>query len=157
LAKSPWKQLDYRKRDLQGAYIMNNLTFLYVEDDPLSREALKVVLQRVMKLEHVYIFEDSTDFLNRVRALPNIPNVVLLDIHVDPYSGFEMLDMLRSDANYQATTIIALTASVMNEEVELLKNSGFDGAIGKPINVASFPDLMKRIVVGETVWHITDI
>ncbi|NDJ75027.1 MAG: hypothetical protein GYB65_02105 [Chloroflexi bacterium] len=43
----------------------------------------------------------------------------------------------------------------MNEEVDLLRQSGFDGVIGKPINVAAFPGLIVRVVQGETIWHIS--
>jgi len=131
-------------------------TYLYVEDDPMSREALNIVLKRVMKIERLTIFEDSTNFLDRVNALPEEPNVFLLDIHMKPFTGFEMLKMLRDGSRFANARIIALTASVMNEEIELLRQSGFDGVIGKPINVASFPKLLNRITQGETVWHISE-
>jgi len=136
---------------------MNDLTYLYVEDDPMSRDALSLILTRVMKLENVHVFENSHNFVERVDSLPNVPDIFLLDIHMEPLTGFEMLEILRNNPTYQNATIIALTASVMNEEVELLKNSGFDGVIGKPITVASFPELLKRIVAGEKVWHVTDM
>ncbi|GAB1420502.1 response regulator [Anaerolineales bacterium] len=135
---------------------MNHLSYLYVEDDPLSREALTIVLKRVMKLDRVYVFENSQDFMSRIMTLPEVPDIILLDIHMEPYNGFEMLNMLRHDATYQDVLIIALTASVMNEEVELLKNSGFDSVIGKPINVANFPTILSQIADGEKIWHITD-
>ena len=130
--------------------------YLYVEDDPLSREALQIVLRRVMGAERVYIFPDSVEFMSRIKALPDRPNIILLDIHLQPYSGFELLKMLREDPDYRAARVIALTASVMNEEVELLKQSGFDGVIGKPIQVATFPNLMKLVSNGELIWHISD-
>jgi CheY-like chemotaxis protein len=136
---------------------MKDRVYLYVEDDLLSREALTLILQRIIKAEHAYIFEDSADFVERVRALPLRPDIILLDIHMRPITGFEMLRHLREDLGYEDAKILALTASVMNEEVELLKASGFDGVIGKPINVAAFPSLMERVAAGESVWHITDI
>ena len=50
--------------------------------------------------------------------------------------------------------VVALTASVMSEEVARLKRRGFDGAIAKPLNVEAFPDLIARIMEGESVWYI---
>lgn len=135
---------------------MNEHVYLYVEDDPLSREALTVILQRVMKAENTFIFENSENFIERIQKLPQRPDIILLDIHMEPITGFEMLKHLRNDLGYEDAKIVALTASVMNEEVELLKESGFDAVIGKPINVASFPELIRRIAKGETIWHITD-
>jgi two-component system chemotaxis sensor kinase CheA len=136
---------------------MTERVFLYVEDDPLSREAITVILKRVMKAEHVYVFEDSKNFVERMKGLPHRPDIILLDIHMQPVTGFEVLRILRDDLGYTDARIIALTASVMNEEVKLLQESGFDGVIGKPINVASFPTLIERVANGETIWHITDI
>lgn len=136
--------------------MVNDHVFLYVEDDPNSRQALDLILRRIMKVEHLTIFEDSTDFMARLEALPQRPTFFLLDIHMMPYTGFEVLAMLRQHPNYQDAHIIALTASVMSEEVALLKRSGFDGVIGKPIQVTSFPGLIQRVMNGESIWHITD-
>ena len=136
---------------------MNDQVFLYVEDDPLSREALALILERVVKAQHVYILEDSADFKTRVADLPHRPDIILLDIHMEPINGFEMLNLLRHELGYANTKIVALTASVMNEEVELLRESGFDGVIGKPINVAHFPTLIERVTSGESVWHVTEV
>jgi CheY-like chemotaxis protein len=129
--------------------------YLCVEDDEMNRVAVKAVFNRVMGVQHLTIFEDSTDFMSRLKALKERPNVFLLDVHVRPHNGFEMLRMLREDPDYQNARVIAFTASVMNEEVEQLRDGGFDSAIGKPINVSAFPDLIERIVQGETVWYVT--
>jgi CheY-like chemotaxis protein len=128
--------------------------FLYVEDDPLSREVMQMIMSNGMGVTRLSIFEDSADFMLRLKALTTHPDVIMLDVHVKPLSGLEMLRMLRNDPDYQKSRVIALTASVMNEEVEELRFSGFDGAIGKPVSVTTFPGLMERIVAGETVWHI---
>jgi two-component system cell cycle response regulator DivK len=129
-------------------------SFLYVEDDSSSRMVMQLIMQKAMKVNNLVIFEDSHDFIARVKALPRPPQVALLDIHVRPYDGFAMLEILRADPDYKNTKIIALTASVTNEEVEQLRTSGFDGAIGKPLRVSTFPGLLERILNGEEVWHI---
>ncbi len=129
-------------------------SFLYVDDDPFSREVILIALNQVMKYEKVWVLEDSEDFMGRVGALGGIPDIILLDIHVTPLNGFEMLKLLRANPAYNRSRIIALTASVMNEEVAMLKESGFDGGIGKPVDPLVFPDLIHRIIVGETVWHV---
>jgi CheY-like chemotaxis protein len=129
---------------------------LYVEDDPRSRRVIDLMLTREMKLEHVTIFEDSTDFVARVKAITPKPNIILLDIHIKPHSGFEMLTMLRAMEGFATVPIVALTASVMNEEVHKLREAGFHSVIAKPIDVDTFPDLLHRIVGGETVWRIIE-
>ena len=133
--------------------MFSNYHVLYVEDDMLSREIMQISMA-AMQVGDFTIFEDSTNFLKRIGALSPVPGIILLDIHMDPHNGFEMLDMLRSHDTYDDTRIIALTASVMNQEVQQLKESGFDGAIAKPLDVETFPELFKKIINGEAVWHI---
>jgi CheY-like chemotaxis protein len=128
--------------------------FLYVEDDMMSRQIMLMMLKRGLGYEHVTIFEDSTDFLSKLKALDPPPNIIFLDIHMEPDDGFTMLKQLRAEEAFKETKVFALTASVMNEEVNMLKTSGFNGAIAKPIQQSVFPQLMKRIMAGENVWHI---
>jgi two-component system cell cycle response regulator DivK len=129
--------------------------YLYVEDDPMSREIMRIIIENGVGSTNLTVFDDSTDFLGRVTRLDNQPTIILLDIHVMPHDGFQMLKMLREDAQMSHAKIIALTASVMNEEVEQLREAGFDGAISKPLSIQTFPGLLQRIANGETVWHIS--
>ena len=130
-------------------------SLVYVEDDPISRDVIDIALTKIMKFENVWIFPDSENLIGRLRGLPKVPDVFLLDIHMKPLTGFDMLTLLREDDTYRNARIIALTASIMNEEVEQLKTRGFDGGIGKPIDPDIFPSLIRRIIQGETVWHVT--
>jgi CheY-like chemotaxis protein len=134
--------------------MFDNYAYLYVEDDPLSREVMQMLMENAMDVRRLTIFDDSVDFIGRMQSLPRIPDVILLDIHVKPYDGFEMLEQLQADPAYQNSKVIALTASVMNEEVEKLRTSGFDGAIAKPLSIQTFPDMIARVLAGEAVWHV---
>jgi len=130
-------------------------SFLYVEDEASNRQVMQLLMQKAMGVLALTIFEDSVDFISRVRALSPCPDVALLDIHVRPHNGFEMLDMLRADPQYRNITVVALTASVTNEEVEQLRSRGFDGAIGKPLRSSTLPGLLARVLKGESVWFVS--
>jgi CheY-like chemotaxis protein len=133
---------------------MSTIHVLYVEDDATSRKVMGLLLAQQPDFV-LTTFEDSTDFILRVDNLETAPDLILLDIHVHPHNGFQMLEMLRQKERYQNTTVVALTASVMAEEVEQLQSASFDGTVAKPIDRKTFPDLVRRILAGETVWHIT--
>ena len=130
---------------------------LYVEDDQMSRAVMEIILKEQMGLENVSIFEDGTDFEARLANLPFQPDMVFLDIHMKPIDGFEMLAILRQRPDYAETPIVALTASVMNEEIIKLRESGFSGVIPKPIDLDTFPDLIDRILAGEKIWRVAPI
>lgn len=136
--------------------MFDRYSYLYVEDDPLSQEIMRMLMAHGMGVENLTIFDDSREFMKRTLGLNPKPDIILLDIHVTPLDGFEMLGLLRSNHDFRATKIIALTASVMNEEVEKLRLMGFDGAIAKPLSFHTFPALIQQIIAGENVWHVTE-
>ena len=131
-----------------------NPILVYVEDDENSIFVMKMVVERVMKLPTLYVLQSRADFVQQVKGLGVVPDVFLLDIQMKPFDGVELLSMLRKDPQFKCSKVIALTASVTNEEVSLLKSGGFDGAIAKPLNIEVFPDLIARIINGEQIWYI---
>jgi len=128
---------------------------VYVEDDENSILVMKMVVERVMGLPTLHVLQSRADFIQQVKELGVVPDIFLLDIQMKPYDGVELLSMLRDDPQFTKSKVIALTASVTNEEVSLLKSSGFDGAISKPLNIEIFPDLIAKIINGDSVWHIS--
>lgn len=134
---------------------IQDVFILYVEDNASNRKVMSLLMEKALATKNYVIFEDSTDFIQRVRGLGLIPEIILLDIHVSPLDGFEMLNQLRADKTFNRVKVLALTASVMNEEVQKLRDSGFDGAIAKPVNIRVFPDQIKSILKGEEVWSVT--
>lgn len=126
---------------------------LYVEDEIRSRRVMQMITSD-LDLPAVTLFEDSTDFLERVLALSPKPDLIFLDIHMKPYTGFQLLEMLRATGGFETIPIVAMTASVMNEEIQALRTAGFDGCIAKPIDFDSFPEILNRIMSGEKVWRI---
>lgn len=128
-------------------------TFLYVEDEENSRDIMRLFLESLGHSQ-IVIWPNSAHFEQHLAALQPEPDVFFLDIHVLPYNGFEMLTMIRSHPSLAAKPVIALTASVMSEEVAQLKQAGFDGVIAKPLDLDVFPELVDRVLAGDKVWHI---
>src|SRR5579859_246833 len=136
--------------------MFNAYSYLYVEHDPLSREVLQMLMGNAMGIERLIVWDDSQNFEKSLERLSTCPDLILLDIHMQPNDGFDMLRMIRKDKNFSGAKVIALTASVMQEEVSKLQSSGFDGVIGKPVSIKTFPALIERVLKGETIWHILD-
>jgi len=127
---------------------------LYVDDDALSREVMHVLASKVIGAD-ITLLDDNTNFMDKVRDLPAVPDVIFLDIQMRPHDGYEMLKMLRGDSLYREATVIAMTASVMATDVQALRAAGFNGLIGKPILRQVFPSLLKQILTGEPVWFVS--
>lgn len=130
------------------------LNILYVEDDPSSRKVVQMAERMNPGEFEITVFEDSRSFEQRLLELTPQPDLILLDIQVEPFTGFEMLQMIRTHRDYDSTPVVALTASVMNEEIQMLQNAGFHSIVSKPLNLDVFPDLIKRIMAGEEIWYV---
>jgi len=130
-----------------------NPIILYVEDESRSRRVMQMIATSV-GITQLTIFEDSEKFTERVLALNPQPEIIFLDIHVPPLDGFQMLALLRGISQYEKTPIVAMTASVMSEEIHQLRTAGFSGCISKPIDIDTFPDSLRRICEGESIWRI---
>jgi CheY-like chemotaxis protein len=133
--------------------VTDNPVILYVEDEARSRKVMRMIAAD-MDLAQLTIFEDSSDFLPKALALEPRPDVIFLDIHMEPITGFEMLEQLRESEHFAGVPIVAMTASVMSEEVQRLRIAGFDGCLAKPIDIDTFPETFRRIVDGEKIWRI---
>lgn len=129
--------------------------FVYVDDDLTSREVMELLLTHRMGMTQCQMYDDSATFSEKINGITPAPTVIFMDIYMHPYNGFDMLEMLRKNGMFADTMIIAVTASVMNEEIERLREAGFDGAIGKPIDPDDFPGLVEKILNKEQVWHVS--
>jgi two-component system, cell cycle response regulator DivK len=76
-------------------------------------------------------------------------DVVFLDLEMRGLDGYQVKDLLR--AHLGTTPIIAYTVHV--SEINAVKELGFDGFLGKPLDTVRFPDQLARILSGEEVWE----
>jgi CheY-like chemotaxis protein len=83
-----------------------------------------------------------------------MPDFIFLDIQMKPFSGFEILKMIRETEEYADIPVIALTASVMNEEIEMLRKAGFNSVIAKPLDQQTFPRILEDIMHGKEIWKV---
>lgn len=66
------------------------------------------------------------------------PDLILMDIQLPGMNGIDALKVLRSKPETAAIPVVAVTASVMQQDRTLITQAGFDGYIGKPINIKEF-------------------
>jgi two-component system cell cycle response regulator DivK len=104
---------------------------LVVEDDEKSRRLLKDVLE--------YHGFDVCAHGNGEEGLADArsccPDAALLDIELPGISGFEVLAGLRAESSGAALPVIAVTASVMDQDRRKILSAGFDAYVPKPVNI----------------------
>lgn len=82
-------------------------------------------------------------------------HVMLLDIQIPREDGYAVLTQIRSHVNpaLRATLVVAVTSTVTPDAINRARQAGFDGFLGKPLDRHRFPDQIRRILQGESVWE----
>jgi two-component system cell cycle response regulator DivK len=69
-----------------------------------------------------------------------------MDIQLPGMNGIEALKVMRADPALAAIPAIAVTASVMQQDRNLITQAGFDGYIGKPLNLKEFLEAVRAML-----------
>jgi CheY-like chemotaxis protein len=79
-------------------------------------------------------------------ATEHLPDLILMDIQLPGISGIETLRVLRENPDTAKIPAIAVTASVMQQDRKHIMEAGFDGYLGKPINLKEFLDAVRDML-----------
>jgi two-component system cell cycle response regulator DivK len=124
---------------------MSNAHALIIDD---NAQNLRILAQMLSK--QGLSTTDVTDSSQLTAIIPTLGrvDVVFLDLEMPGLTGYEAITLLR--AHYPNTPIIACT--VHTAEINHARDAGFDGFVGKPLDISRFPDQLSRILRGEQVW-----
>lgn len=114
---------------------------LYIEDNPSN---IKLVAQILGHRPHIHLLTAHTPELGIELARSRHPELILLDINMPGMNGYQVLEVLRSDACLQAIPVVAITANAMPRDIERGHAAGFSGYLTKPIGVTEFFKLLDR-------------
>ncbi|MBT3175963.1 MAG: response regulator [Desulfobacula sp.] len=75
-------------------------------------------------------------------------DIILMDVHMPEMGGLEATEIIRSTKNVtaQQIPIIALTASVMGDEIKRFIAAGMNSVVAKPIEFKKLNSIMNKLV-----------
>lgn len=112
---------------------------LIVEDNPRNMKLARDVLQA----KGYQTLEATTAEDGLAHARDASPDLILMDIQLPGISGLDALAALRADPATATIPVIAITASVMDQDRSKIIAAGFDGYISKPISLKSFFETVR--------------
>ncbi len=112
---------------------------LIVEDNPDNMKLFRAILK--MKGHEVSALLSGEGLMDALAEFR--PDLVLMDIQLPGRDGFELLEDIRTSP-FAKLKVVALTAHAMSGDREKARDAGFDEYITKPIDIATFPDLVTR-------------
>ena len=114
-----------------------------------------VLIARMLAFMGVQRCEWKTSGWQLVQFADTLPRIdlILMDIRLPYEDGYQALQKVRASARLRSTLVIAVTAEASDEQMRKAKSAGFDGFLGKPLDPDRFPEQIKRILNGESIWE----
>lgn len=130
---------------------LEDAIIVIVEDDDNSYLA-SVDLLKMSGAQAVYPCTSGSSTMELVEKLPKV-DLFLVDIYMPGETGYELIKRIRSHPGFKESKVVALTASVMYDDIRRVKEAGFDSFIGKPVRPGRFADQVRKILAGEVLWE----
>ncbi|MEO8740590.1 MAG: response regulator [Casimicrobiaceae bacterium] len=117
---------------------------LIVEDNDKNMKLVRDVLQ----VDGYATLEAVTGEDGVALAQQRKPDLILMDIQLPGINGIEALRLIRADPSTASIPIIAVTASVMQQDRKMITEAGFDAYVGKPLNLKEFREAVRHALEG---------
>ena len=117
-------------------------TILIVEDNEKNMKLARDILRA-----KGYATLEAVNGLDGVKlAHEHLPDLVLMDIQLPDINGIEAFERIRGHAATAKVPVVAFTASVTANDRSRIGDAGFDGFLGKPINLKEFLETVRRML-----------
>lgn len=124
-------------------------TALIIDDNEMNLETLRVLLKKEgvssVTFSSPHQLEGELDRIGKV-------HVVFLDLEFPNDDGISLISDLRTLPQFAHVPIIAYSVHI--SELNEVRNAGFDGFIGKPLDTQKFPKQLRHILAGDPVWEV---
>lgn len=86
---------------------------------------------------------NGADGIAKARELQ--PDVIICDIGLPDMSGYEVAKMIRKDAEFKDTFLIAFSGYAQSEDIEKSKAAGFDRHLAKPVSLETLQMVLNEV------------
>ena len=66
------------------------------------------------------------------------PDLILLDVHMPDFSGYEVLGLLRGDPGTASIPVVMLSADASHDQIQRFRDAGARDYLTKPLDLESF-------------------
>jgi len=110
-------------------------TILIVEDNELNMK----LFHDLLSAEGYQVLQARDGLEGLYLARKHLPDLILMDVQLPgTLSGLDVTRSLKTDPEFEAIPIVAVTAFAMKGDEEQVLAAGCDAYIPKPISVAGF-------------------
>ena len=136
-------QLNVETQPVRKDSIPKDTTILVVEDN-VSNFVLIARMLGYMGI-HCEWKTSGYEVVEYADTLPRL-DLILMDIRLPYEDGYSALRKIRASPALTKTLVVAVTAEASLEQINKSKAAGFNGFLGKPLDMDRFPDQIRRIL-----------
>ena len=126
------------------ADVTGSVRVIVVDDDPLVRAAIAMILGRAPGVEVVGEAADGAEVLTAVDKYA--PDVVLMDIRMPRLDGFGVLKKMRQEERTRFVPVVMLTSSDHPEDVGRAYEMGANGYLDKFSDEVRWDEMVRAAV-----------
>lgn len=115
---------------------------LLVEDNLINQQVAREILESAGI--QVDLAENGLEALAQVKALAELLDAVVMDVQMPEMDGLTATRCIREDLSMTALPIIAMTASVMQDDLQACIDAGMNDVVGKPVDVDQLFAILNR-------------
>jgi signal transduction histidine kinase/ActR/RegA family two-component response regulator len=125
--------------------LLKGIRILLVEDNTFNAIVAEEELEDAIEGVVVDVAENGAIAVEKVRS--GAYDLILMDVQMPVMNGYEATEKIRAMTNGKSgIPIIAMTANVMREEVELCYQAGMNDFIGKPFETNTLIKKMNELI-----------
>lgn len=128
---------------------LKGISVLLAEDNAFNALVAREELEDAIEDANIVVAENGAIAVEQISH--NDFDVVLMDVQMPVMNGYEATKAIRDlDGEKSKTPIIAMTANVMKEEVELCYKAGMNDFIGKPFDTEKLIQKIYKLTHKQT-------
>ena len=123
---------------------LSGLRILAVDDSALNRD----LVERLLTLEgaRVSLAADGQQAVQRLQTPRPDIDAVLMDVQMPVMDGRTATRVIRGDLGLRDLPVIALTAGVLPEEQQAIRDAGVDAVLAKPLDLEQLVATLLRFI-----------
>ncbi|GMQ28364.1 response regulator transcription factor [Algoriphagus confluentis] len=127
-----------------------NLSVAIVDDHELFAGGLKLILDSQPGFHFIRHFRNGKEWIDYLEANLNV-DLLVLDLQMPLMDGMQVLPYMRR--NHPQIGILVVSGNHTSANMELCKNLGALGFVGKDSNLSVFRDALQAVATGKTYFQ----
>jgi len=119
------------------------------EDDEDDVLLFNQILSDISREITVTVSVNGVELMNLLKETVTLPNIIFLDLNMPLKNGFQCLQEIRSNVDWNGIKIIMYSTSAHPHQIEKAYQHGADLYIQKATNYIDFKELLKKCIIDE--------